>query len=65
MGLTSQTSPKIVKLSIPTDFAAAVIECLEDEQLTTRLSNNAQQLIKEEFDNVAICKKIELFLKEL
>jgi len=64
-GIHCEHGKHILIANSPTDFAAAVIECLEDEQLTTRLSNNAQQLIKEEFDNVAICKKIELFLKEL
>ncbi len=49
----------------PADFASAVIQCLQDNQLIKRLAGNAQQLIKEEFDNAAICKKIELFLKEL
>jgi glycosyltransferase involved in cell wall biosynthesis len=64
-GIHCEHGKHILIANSPTDFAAAVIQCLEDEQLTTRLSNNAQQLIKEEFDNVAICKKIELFLKEL
>jgi glycosyltransferase involved in cell wall biosynthesis len=64
-GIHCEHGKHILIANSPTDFAAAVIQCLEDQQLTTRLSNNAQQLIKEEFDNVAICKKIELFLKEL
>ena len=64
-GIHCEHGKHILIANSPTDFAAAVIQCLEDEQLTTRLSYNAQQLIKEEFDNVAICKKIELFLKEL
>ena len=64
-GIHCEHGKHILIANSPIDFAAAVIQCLEDQQLTTRLSNNAQQLIKEEFDNVAICKKIELFLKEL
>ncbi len=49
----------------PADFANAVIKCLEDAQLSASLSANAQRLINEDFDNAAICKKIEVFLKEL
>ena len=64
-GIHCEHGKHILIANSPADFASAVIQCLQDNQLTKRLAGNAQQLIIEEFDNAAICKKIELFLKEL
>jgi glycosyltransferase involved in cell wall biosynthesis len=64
-GIRCENSKHILIADEPNDFAAAIVRCLHEQQLAESLSRNAQELIKEEFDNTAICKKIELFLKEL
>ena len=64
-GIQCTDGKNILIVDEPKAFANSVIKCLQDEELSKSLSLEAQKLIKEEFDNSSICKKIELFLSEL
>ncbi len=47
------------------EFAQMISFFLKNEKVSKELSLNAQQLIKEEYDNSGICKRIEEFLMAL
>ena len=49
----------------PEEFQKAILKCLEDEAFCNDISQNAQQLVKEEYGEIQIAKKFIHFYEDL
>ncbi len=64
-GIFYTPNKNILIADAPEDFANQIIFCLSHPEFCKDLSREAKNLIEKDYDNLAICKKISIFLEGL
>ena len=64
-GILCTNNKNIVIADSAKDFSQQIIRLLGDPEICEKLSIEAKKLIEEDYDNLAICKKIATFLSAL
>jgi glycosyltransferase involved in cell wall biosynthesis len=64
-GIFYTPNKNILIADAPKDFADQIIFCLRHPEFCQELSREAKNLIEKDYDNLAICKKISIFLEGL
>ena len=60
-GVEYENNKNIIIANTPSEFANAIIKCLNDSTFAENVGVNARQLIEEKYNNTVICKNLVAF----